>query len=258
MASAARPRSSGPRSRPLAGSDPPAHAARAAAAASVVEPSRRQRLREADARDVADGRIAPEVGGDDRWRGTADCRTPAHPPPPAAAASRSASRDARAGTRHSFRTAATCFCVSDRHWLIAIASACCDWTLSLLRICVARLPAELFLRDARRDRGGRHAGYQQRGLDDGWDHGGQDRARAFRICPASLNDERALSGAFRWQRIVARCFPARSPHWSRRSPRTAALPKAPYRELIEWQIAEGSAGLVPCGTTGEAATMSGG
>lgn len=29
-----------------------------------------------------------------------------------------------------------------------------------------------------------------------------------------------------------------------------------YRELIEWQIAEGSAGLVPCGTTGEAATMS--
>ena len=29
-----------------------------------------------------------------------------------------------------------------------------------------------------------------------------------------------------------------------------------YRELVEWQIAEGSAGLVPCGTTGEAATMS--
>jgi len=28
-----------------------------------------------------------------------------------------------------------------------------------------------------------------------------------------------------------------------------------YRTLVEWQIAEGSAGLVPCGTTGEAATM---
>jgi 4-hydroxy-tetrahydrodipicolinate synthase len=29
-----------------------------------------------------------------------------------------------------------------------------------------------------------------------------------------------------------------------------------YREFVEWQIAEGSAGLVPCGTTGEAATLS--
>ncbi|KQN93540.1 4-hydroxy-tetrahydrodipicolinate synthase [Sphingomonas sp. Leaf231] len=28
-----------------------------------------------------------------------------------------------------------------------------------------------------------------------------------------------------------------------------------YRDLIEWQIAEGSAALVPCGTTGEAATL---
>jgi 4-hydroxy-tetrahydrodipicolinate synthase len=28
-----------------------------------------------------------------------------------------------------------------------------------------------------------------------------------------------------------------------------------YRELIEWQVAEGSAALVPCGTTGEAATL---
>ncbi|MEG3175030.1 4-hydroxy-tetrahydrodipicolinate synthase [Sphingomonas sp. RB3P16] len=32
--------------------------------------------------------------------------------------------------------------------------------------------------------------------------------------------------------------------------------EAAYRDLIEWQIAEGSAGLVPCGTTGEAATLS--
>ena len=28
-----------------------------------------------------------------------------------------------------------------------------------------------------------------------------------------------------------------------------------YRELVEWQIAEGSSALVPCGTTGEAATL---
>ncbi|WP_066781052.1 4-hydroxy-tetrahydrodipicolinate synthase [Sphingomonas sp. CCH5-D11] len=28
-----------------------------------------------------------------------------------------------------------------------------------------------------------------------------------------------------------------------------------YRELIEWQISEGSTALVPCGTTGEAATL---
>ena len=28
-----------------------------------------------------------------------------------------------------------------------------------------------------------------------------------------------------------------------------------YRDFVEWQITEGSAGLVPCGTTGEAATM---
>ncbi len=28
-----------------------------------------------------------------------------------------------------------------------------------------------------------------------------------------------------------------------------------YRDLVEWQIVEGSSGLVPCGTTGEAATL---
>ncbi|MGJ3626403.1 dihydrodipicolinate synthase family protein [Sphingomonas sp. MMS24-JH45] len=28
-----------------------------------------------------------------------------------------------------------------------------------------------------------------------------------------------------------------------------------YRDLVEWQVAEGSSGLVPCGTTGEAATL---
>jgi 4-hydroxy-tetrahydrodipicolinate synthase len=31
---------------------------------------------------------------------------------------------------------------------------------------------------------------------------------------------------------------------------------AALAELVEWQIAEGSAGLVPCGTTGESATLS--
>ncbi|PAX08446.1 4-hydroxy-tetrahydrodipicolinate synthase [Sphingomonas lenta] len=34
-----------------------------------------------------------------------------------------------------------------------------------------------------------------------------------------------------------------------------AVDEAAYRELIEWQIAEGSSALVACGTTGEAATL---
>lgn len=34
-----------------------------------------------------------------------------------------------------------------------------------------------------------------------------------------------------------------------------AFAEAAYRELIDWQIAEGSTALVACGTTGEAATM---
>ncbi|WP_448503210.1 4-hydroxy-tetrahydrodipicolinate synthase [Sphingomonas sp.] len=38
--------------------------------------------------------------------------------------------------------------------------------------------------------------------------------------------------------------------------RNGGFDEARYRELIDWQIAEGSNGLVPCGTTGEAATMS--
>jgi 4-hydroxy-tetrahydrodipicolinate synthase len=37
--------------------------------------------------------------------------------------------------------------------------------------------------------------------------------------------------------------------------REGLFDEAAYRDLIEWQIAEGSTGLVPCGTTGEAATM---
>lgn len=37
--------------------------------------------------------------------------------------------------------------------------------------------------------------------------------------------------------------------------RDFAFDEAAYRDLVEWQIAEGSAALVACGTTGEAATM---
>lgn len=37
--------------------------------------------------------------------------------------------------------------------------------------------------------------------------------------------------------------------------RDGAFAEHDYRDLVEWQIAEGSGGLVPCGTTGEAATM---
>jgi len=38
--------------------------------------------------------------------------------------------------------------------------------------------------------------------------------------------------------------------------RGEAFDEAAYRELIEWHIAEGTDGLVPCGTTGEAPTLS--
>lgn len=37
--------------------------------------------------------------------------------------------------------------------------------------------------------------------------------------------------------------------------RDEALDEAAYRALIAWQIGEGSHGLVPCGTTGESATL---
>ena len=37
--------------------------------------------------------------------------------------------------------------------------------------------------------------------------------------------------------------------------RDGAFDERAYRDFVEWQIAEGSTGLVPCGTTGEAATM---
>ena len=37
--------------------------------------------------------------------------------------------------------------------------------------------------------------------------------------------------------------------------RDEAFDEAAFRDLVDWQISEGSHGLVPCGTTGEAATM---
>ncbi|KTF67285.1 4-hydroxy-tetrahydrodipicolinate synthase [Sphingomonas sp. HT-1] len=37
--------------------------------------------------------------------------------------------------------------------------------------------------------------------------------------------------------------------------RNGAFAEEDFRALVEWQITEGSAALVPCGTTGEAATM---
>jgi len=37
--------------------------------------------------------------------------------------------------------------------------------------------------------------------------------------------------------------------------RDEALDEAAYRAFVAWQIAEGSKGLVPCGTTGESATL---
>jgi 4-hydroxy-tetrahydrodipicolinate synthase len=38
--------------------------------------------------------------------------------------------------------------------------------------------------------------------------------------------------------------------------RDEAFDEGAYRTFVEWQIAEGSHGLVPCGTTGESATLS--
>ena len=38
--------------------------------------------------------------------------------------------------------------------------------------------------------------------------------------------------------------------------RNGAFDEDAYRELIEWQIAEGTDALIPCGTTGESATLS--
>ncbi len=37
---------------------------------------------------------------------------------------------------------------------------------------------------------------------------------------------------------------------------TGSVDEAAFRRLVDWQVAEGSAALVPCGTTGEAPTLS--
>ena len=37
--------------------------------------------------------------------------------------------------------------------------------------------------------------------------------------------------------------------------RDEAFDELIYRNFVEWQISEGSHGLVPCGTTGESATL---
>ncbi len=37
--------------------------------------------------------------------------------------------------------------------------------------------------------------------------------------------------------------------------RNGSFDESAYRDLVEWQIAEGSSALIPCGTTGESATM---
>jgi 4-hydroxy-tetrahydrodipicolinate synthase len=38
--------------------------------------------------------------------------------------------------------------------------------------------------------------------------------------------------------------------------RDESFDEAGFRALVEWQIEQGSSALVPCGTTGESATMS--
>ena len=38
--------------------------------------------------------------------------------------------------------------------------------------------------------------------------------------------------------------------------RDESFDEAQFRSFVEWQIAEGASALVPCGTTGESATMS--
>ena len=37
--------------------------------------------------------------------------------------------------------------------------------------------------------------------------------------------------------------------------RDEAFDEGAFRDFVDWQIAEGSHGLVPCGTTGESATL---
>ena len=54
---------------------------------------------------------------------------------------------------------------------------------------------------------------------------------------------------------MRRDSPAAAPRSSRRSTRTASIDEPSLRALVDWQIDEGIHFLVPCGSTGEAATM---
>jgi 4-hydroxy-tetrahydrodipicolinate synthase len=48
---------------------------------------------------------------------------------------------------------------------------------------------------------------------------------------------------------------AAAPRWSRRSRRPAKIDEPALRALVGWQLAEGVHFVVPCGSTGEAATL---
>ena len=63
-----------------------------------------------------------------------------------------------------------------------------------------------------------------------------------------------FTGRIRIGRRLA-CSRESSPRWSRRFA-TARSTSAALRELVELQIAAGVDGVVPCGSTGEAATLS--
>ena len=73
------------------------------------------------------------------------------------------------------------------------------------------------------------------------------RARAGRVRLTSS------VGLAKWK--SGRSFTVRFRPWSRRS-RTGKSTKQAFRALVDWQIASGSHGLVPVGTTGESPTLS--
>src|SRR4051812_37545742 len=73
---------------------------------------------------------------------------------------------------------------------------------------------------------------------------------------------RSLSGREHWASVYTRKSPGRSKFMFFGSIPALVTPFSDgrvasdtFRELVEWQIAEGSSALVPCGTTGEVATL---
>jgi len=70
---------------------------------------------------------------------------------------------------------------------------------------------------------------------------------------ASLDGMQRACGEDSWQ--PGRIFEAHSPPWLRLS-KNGSLDEAAFRALVSWQIAEGTQGLVPVGTTGESPTVS--